>query len=43
MERHSTRGTEVLIKVGLYTGKIIGVNHTTNPAVPKNMTNYTDS
>ena len=43
MERHSPRDAEVLIKVGLHIGTIICADHTTTPAVPKNMTNYTDS
>ena len=43
VERHSARDSETLIKVGLHMGTIICVDHTTNPAVPKNMTNYTDS
>ena len=43
MEKYNTKGTEVLIKVELYIGTIICVDHTTTPAVPKNMTNYTDS
>ena len=43
VERHSARDAEVLIKVGLHIGTIICADHTTTPAVPKNMTNYTDS
>ena len=43
VERHSARDAEILIKVGLHIGTIICADHTTNPAVPKNMTNYTDS
>ena len=43
VERHSARDTETLIKVGLHMGTIICADHTTTPAVPKNMTNYTDS
>ena len=43
VERHSARDAERLIKVGLHIGTIICVDHTTTPAVPKNMTNYTDS
>ena len=41
--RHSARDTETLIKVGLHMSTIICADHTTNPAVPKNMTNNTDS
>ena len=43
VERHSARDSETLIKVGLHMGTIICADHTTKPAVPKNMTNYTDS
>ena len=34
------RDTESLIKVELHMSTIIGADHTTYPAVPKNMTNY---
>ena len=37
------RDTESLIKVELHRSTIICADHTTYPAVPKNMTNYTDS
>ena len=43
VERHSARDTETLIKVGLHMSTIICADHTTNPAIPKNLTNYTDS
>ena len=43
VERHSARDAETLIKVGLHISTIICADHTTTPAVPKNMTNYTDS
>ena len=43
VERHSARDAEVLIKVGLHIGTIICADHTTTPAVPRNMTNFTDS
>ena len=43
VEIHSTRDAETLIKVGLHISTIICADHTTTPAVPKNMTNYTDS
>ena len=36
------RDTESLIKVELHRSTIICADHTTYPAVPKNMTNYTD-
>ena len=39
--RHSARDTETLIKVGLHMSTIICADHTTNPAIPKNLTNYT--
>ena len=41
--RHNARDTETLIKVGLHMSTIICADHTTNPAIPKNLTNYTDS
>ena len=41
--RHSTRDTEILIEVTLHIGTIICADHTTTPAVPRNMTNHTDS
>ena len=41
--RHDTRDTETLIKVGLHMSTIICADHTNNPAVPKNLSNYTDS
>ena len=40
VERHSARDSETLIKFGLHMGTIICADHTTNPAVPKNMTNF---
>ena len=40
---HSARDAEILIKVGLHIGTIICADHTTALAVPKNMTNFTDS
>ena len=43
VERYSARDAETLIKVGLHIGTITCADHTTTPAVPKNMTNYTDS
>ena len=43
VERHSARDAEMLIKVGLHIGTIICADHTNTPAVPKNMTNYTNS
>ena len=41
--RHNARDSEILIKVGLYISTIICADHTSTPAVPRNMTNYTDS
>ena len=41
--RHDARDTETLIKVGLHMSTIICADHTNNPAVPKNLSNYTDS
>ena len=41
--RYSARDTETLIKVGLHMSTIICADHTTNPAIQKNMSNYTDS
>ena len=41
--RHSARDSEVLIKVGLHISTIICADHTSTPAIPRNMTNYTDS
>ena len=43
IERHSARDTETLIKVGLHISTIICADHTSNPAVPRNMTNFTNS
>ena len=43
IERYIATYAEVLIKVGLHISTIICADHTTTPAVPKNMTNYTDS
>ena len=43
VERYSARDAETLTKVGLHISTIICADHTTTPAVPKNMTNYTDS
>ena len=42
IERHNARYLEILIKVGLHISTIICADHTSTPAVPKNMTNYTD-
>ena len=41
--RHNARDSEIPIKVGLNISTIISADHTSTPAVPKNMTNYTDS
>ena len=38
-EEHSTRNTEILIKVGLHISTILCANHNNTPAVPKNMKN----
>ena len=43
IEKHSARDTEALIKVGLYISTIIFADHTSTPAVPKNMTNFNNS
>ena len=43
IERHSARDTETLIKIGLHMSTIMCANHTSNPAVPRNMTNFTNS
>ena len=43
IKRHNARDSEILIKVGLHISTIICADHTSTPAVPKNMTNYTDS
>ena len=43
MDEHSARDTETLIKIGLHIKTIICADHTSNPAVPRNMTNFTSS
>ena len=43
IEKHSARDTETLIKVGLHVSTIICADHASNPAVPWNMTNFTNS
>ena len=43
VERQSARDAETLLMVGLHIGTIICADHTNTPAVPKNMTNYTDN
>ena len=43
IERHSVRDTETLIKVGLHISTVICSDHTSTPAVPKKMTNFTNS
>ena len=43
IKRHNARYSEILIKVGLHISTIIYADHTSTPAVPKNMTNYTNS
>ena len=42
-KNHSERDTEILIKVGLHISTILCANHNSTPAVPRNMTNYTNS
>ena len=41
--RHSARDSELLIKIRLHISTIICTDHTSTPAVPRNMTNHTDS
>ena len=41
--RHDARDSEILIKVGLYISTIMCADHNSTPAIPRNMTNYTDS
>ena len=41
--RHNARESEILIKVGLYISTIMCADHNSTPAIPRNMTNYTDS
>ena len=41
--RHDARDSEILIKVGLYISTIICADYNSTPAIPRNMTNYTDS
>ena len=41
--RHNARDSEILIKVGLYISTIMCADHNSTPAIPRNMTNYTDS
>ena len=43
IEENSARDTETLIKVGLHVSTIICADHASNPAVPRNMTNFTTS
>ena len=38
--RHDARYTETLIKVGLHMSTIKCADHSNNPAVPKNLSNY---
>ena len=41
--RHDTRYSEILIKVGLYTSTMMCADHYSTPAIPRNMTNCTNS
>ena len=43
IEEYSARDTETLIKIGLYVSTMICADHTSNPAVPRNMINFTTS
>ena len=43
IERHSARDTKTLIKIGLHISTIICADHTSTPAVARNMTNLTNS
>ena len=43
VESHSARDTKTLIKVGLHISTIICADHISNPVVPRNMTNFTNS
>ncbi len=40
--KHDARDTETLIKVGLHISTIMCADHSNNPEVPKNLSNYTD-
>merc|ERR1712240_464477 len=42
-ERPSARDAETLIEIGLNISTIIFADHNSTPAVPKNMTNFTNS
>ena len=41
--RHDARDSEILIKVGLYISTNMSADHNSTPAMPRNMTYYTDS
>ena len=43
IDKHSARDTETLINIGLHISTIICADHTSNPALPRNMTNFTNS
>ena len=42
-ELYSARDAKILIKVGLYISTIVCADHNSTPAVPRNMTNFTNS
>ena len=41
--QHDAQDTETLIKVGLHISTIMCADHSNNHAVPKNLSNYTES
>ena len=40
---YSARDTKTLVKVGLHMSTILCADHNSTPAIPRNMTNYTES